>query len=201
MSASTLYMIERAPEPASEDDPYPAAPRRNTRPSRPAPLVLGVGLGVAVALVAILAYAMLKRHNVPRLTESDFQAAVKRWETGGPASYDLDLVLTGNRPGKIHVEVRDGEVVRMTRDGVEPEQQRTWYYWSVPGQFDTIEQELEMARDPAASFKSPQATQMVIWAEFDPKFGYPLSYDRVVLGTNYEIHWKVTRFHARPAEK
>jgi hypothetical protein len=194
-------MIERAPEPPSEDDHYPAAPRNNTRRRRPAPLVLGVGIGVVVALVAILAYAMLTRHNPPRLTESDFQAAVKRWETSGPASYDLELELTGNRPGKIHVEVRDGEVVRMTRDGVEPKQQRTWYYWSVPGQFDTIEQELGMARDPAASFKSPQATQMVIWAEFDPKSGYPLKYDRVVLGTDFEIHWKVTRFQELPEKK
>ncbi|MEX0979352.1 MAG: DUF6174 domain-containing protein [Pirellulales bacterium] len=193
-------MIERTSQPSSEDDPYPATPGKNPRRLRPAPLVLGFGIGVAVALAAILAYAMLTRHNAPRLTESDFQAAVKRWETNGPASYDLDLELTGNRPGKIHVEVRDRKVVRMTRDGVEPIQERTWYYWSVPGQFDTIEQELEMARDPAASFKSSQATQMVIWARFDPKFGYPLSYDRQVLGTHYEIHWKVTRFQ-EPSEK
>jgi hypothetical protein len=194
-------MIERATEPSSEQDPHPTAPSKNTRRRRPAGLVLGIGIGVAVALAAILAYAMLTRSSIPRLTDSDFRAAVKRWETHGPASYELDLELTGNRPGRIHVEVRDGQVAHMTRDGVEPKQQRTWYYWSVPGQFDTIEQELEMARDPAASFKSPEATQMVIWAEFDPRLGYPLSYDRVVLGTNYEIHWKVTQFQELPARK
>ena len=57
-----------------------------------------------------------------------------------------------------------------------------------------------MARDPAESFNSPKATEMVMWAEFDAKFGYPLKYDRVVLGTNFEIHWKVTRFEAVPTK-
>ncbi len=86
----------------------------------------------------------------------------------------------------------------MTRDGVQPKQERTWFYWTVPGQLDTIASELDMAHDPSASFASPQATQMVIWAEFDPEFGYPTDYDRVVLGTNFEIHWRVTRFEPLP---
>jgi hypothetical protein len=45
-----------------------------------------------------------------------------------------------------------------------------------------------------ASFNSPRASEMIIRAEFDPKYGYPRQYDRVVLGTDFEIHWKVTRF-------
>jgi hypothetical protein len=154
-----------------------------------------------VAIAAVVVYAILTREATPRLTAEAYEAAVNRWEAHGPASYDLDLELTGNRPGKIHVEVRDGQVVRMTRDGVQPKQERTWYYWSVPGQFDTIAQELEMARDPVASFKSPEATQMVIWAAFDAEYGYPQKYDRTVLGTDFEIHWKVTRFEAISPKK
>ena len=176
------------------------APAKNVRRVRPAPLMLGIAAGSAVVLLVILAAAILFRDSTPRLTEAIYEAAVARWDANGPASYDLDLELTGNRPGKIHVEVRDGQVVHMTRDGVEPKQERTWYYWSVPGQLDTIGQELEMARDPAESFNSPKATEMVMWAEFDAKFGYPLKYDRVVLGTNFEIHWKVTRFEAVPTK-
>ena len=33
-------------------------------------------------------------------------------------------MLEGQRPGPVHVEVRDGEVTHMTRDGVEPRQRR-----------------------------------------------------------------------------
>lgn len=187
-------MIEREPRTPGPDESHDRAPSESVGRVRPAPLMLGVASGLAVVLVAVLAVAFLWRDNTPRLTESDYEAAVARWDANGPADYNLDLELAGNRPGKIHVEVRDGQAVHMTRDGVEPSQERTWYYWTVPGQLDTIGQELEMARDPAESFASPKATGMVIWAEFDPQFGYPVRYDRVVLGTNFEIHWKVTRF-------
>jgi Family of unknown function (DUF6174) len=189
-------MIEREPQTPSPDNTDDAAPNRNARRVRPAPLILGIALGLAIVLVIVLAGVLLTRDRTPRLTEADYKAAVARWDANGPASYNLDLELTGNRPGRIHVEVRDGQAVHMTRDGVEPKQERTWYYWTVPGQFDTIGEELEMARDPANSFKAPGATGMVMWAKFDPRFGYPLKYDRVVLGTNFEIHWKVTRFEA-----
>jgi hypothetical protein len=101
----------------------------------------------------------------------------------------------------VHVEVRDGEVTHMTRDGMTPSQRRTWYYWSVPGQLDTIELELEMAKDPVKSYGASGARDVALWAEFDPQYGYPRQFDRVVLGaSDLEVHWKVTSF--RPiAEK
>jgi hypothetical protein len=182
------------PDNAQGDQPAAGAPSEDARRVRPAALMLGVALGLALALVAILAFALLTRERTPRLSEADYQAALARWEAHGPADYNLDLELLGNRPGKIHVEVRGRQAVRMTRDGVEPKQKRTWDYWTVPGQLDTIGEELEMARDPAASFNSPDATQMVMWAEFDPKYGDPARYDRVVLGTDFETHWKTVRF-------
>lgn len=155
-----------------------------------------MSLGLLAALIAVVGFALVTRRNRPQLTEAVYQAAVERWDKHGPRSYDLDLELSGNRPGKIHVEVRDGEVTHMTRDGVEPKQRRTWDYWSVPGQLETIGQELEMSRDPANSFKSKSVTGMVMWAEFDPQYGYPLLYDRVVLGADFEVHWRITRFEA-----
>ena len=121
-------------------------------------------------------------------------AAVARWEKLGPADYDLDLELGGKRPGPIHVEVRNGEVTHMTRDGVEPRQRRTWDYWSVNGQLETIGQELEMAKEPRKSFGAPGAAEVVMWAEFDPHYGYPRRYDRVVLGADIEVHWQVVKF-------
>ncbi len=160
------------------------------------PIVLGIVLGVLLAAIGVAVYLVTTREAPPRLTEAAYEAAVKRWDAHGPADYDLDIALTGNRPSKIHVEVRDGEVAHMTRDGVEPSQKRTWYYWTVPGMLDTIGQELEMARDPAAALHNPAATEMVLWAEFDPELGYPVKYDRVVLGADFEVHWRITRFRA-----
>jgi Family of unknown function (DUF6174) len=192
-------MIEESAE-SPGDPPAAGAPSKNIRRVRPAALALGLAVGLALVIVAVLAFAILTGDRMPRLTEADYKAALARWEAHGPADYNLDLELAGNRPGKIHVEVRAGQVVHMTRDGVEPKQIRTWDYWTVPGQLDTIGEELEMARDPAASFNSPDATQMVMWAEFDPKYGYPKRYDRVVLGTDFETHWKVTRFESLPPD-
>jgi hypothetical protein len=179
---------------SSPDEPRPAA-RRGTRVR---PLLLGMSLGLLAALITVVGVALMMRRARPQLTEAVYQAAVERWEKHAPASYNLDLELSGNRPGKIHVEVRDGEVIHMTRDGIEPTQRRTWDYWSVPGQLETIGQELDMARDPANSFKSKKVTGMAIWAEFDPKYGYPLAYDRVVLGGDFEVHWRISRFDVIP---
>jgi hypothetical protein len=183
-----------APESLEGTELGAGAPSENRRRVRPAPLVLGIVLGLALTLLAILAFAILNRGSLPRLTEADYRAALARWEAHRPADYNLDLEIAGNRPGKVHVEVRAGQVAHMTRDGVEPKQKRTWEYWSVPGMLDTIGEELEMARDPAGSFDDREATQVVMWAEFDPTYGYPKRYDRVVLGTNFETHWRVTRF-------
>lgn len=191
-------IIANHPESAGQapDEPRPAS-KCGTRAR---PLLLGMSLGLLAALITVVGIALVMRRNRPQLTEAVYQAAVERWDKHGPRSYDLDLELSGNRPGKIHIEVRDGEVTHMMRDGIEPKQRRTWDYWSVPGQLETIGQELDMSRDPADSFKSNAVTGMVMWAEFDPRYGYPLVYDRVVLGGDFEVHWRITRFDARVAE-
>ena len=169
-------------------------PGRRRAGRRRRPILLGIGLGAVVALVVAAALVIAKRPNEARLTEADYEAAMAGWDEKGPASYDVDVELSGKRPGTIHVEVRDRQVTHMIRDGVEPRQRRTWDVWSVPGMFDTLGQELENARNPAASFNTPAASQMVMWAEFDVKYGYPRRYDRVVLGADFEVHWRVTRF-------
>ena len=83
-------------------------------------LVYGMFLGLAICVVAIVGYVWSTRESRTPLTQAAYDAAVERWDKNGPADYDLDIELAGNRPGKIHVEVRSGDVVRMTRDGVEP---------------------------------------------------------------------------------
>ena len=88
----------------------------------------------------------------PRLTRQAYDEASRLWDEHGPANYQLDVEVTGNRPSKIHVEVVGGQAVAMLRDGVEPRQRRTWYYWTVPGMLDTIGQELDKVDDPARGF-------------------------------------------------
>ncbi len=188
------------------DEPGENGPQKKMRGGwRSHSLFLGTALGLVATMVAVLVasilVSMVARHHIPRLTRADYDAAVRRWEEHGPKDYDLDLELAGNRPGKIHVEVRQRQVVHMTRDGFEPTQKRTWDYWSVPGQFDTLEEEMHMAENPAASFQARGASQMVMWAEFDPDWGYPRKYDRVVLGADYEVHWTITRFQPISAKK
>jgi hypothetical protein len=168
---------------------------------RPAALVVGVLFGAMAVAAGLLTYAFLNRNTTPLLTRADYEAAAARWNARGPANYNLDVLLTGNRPGKIHVEVRDGQATTMQRDGVVPRQERTWYYWTVPGMMDTIAEELEMAEDPAGSFGVSGASEVIQRAQFDPEFGYPRKYDRVVLGADFEIHWEVTKFEPLSAEK
>jgi hypothetical protein len=191
-------MISLNNDPTSAGD-EPAG-RREAAGTRLRAVVLGMGLGLAICVVAVVGYLLATAERKTPLTQEAYDAAVERWDQKGPADYDLDIELAGNRPGTIHVEVRQGQVTHMKRDGVEPRQERTWYYWSVPGQLDTIGQELEMARDPADAFRNPAASQMLMWAEFDAKLGYPKKYDRVVLGVDYEVHWRVRNFRAITAK-
>jgi hypothetical protein len=154
-------------------------------------LVLGglFGLGIAVALGALYF-----RGKAPELTRETLEAAQQKWESNGPASYNLDLELSGSQAGDIHVEVRQGEATRMVRNGHQPSQSRTWYYWTVPGQFEMLDIDLEAARHPEQGFGVQAGTEAVLRAEFDPRFGYPSFYQRILLGTGIHVEWRVVRF-------
>lgn len=169
--------------------------QESPRPKRWRGFVIGLALGLVV--VAILpALRPGRESRRPRLTREAYDQANRLWDAHGPAHYNLDVEVTGNRPGKIHVEVRSGQAVEMLRDGVEPRQRRTWYYWTVPGMLDTIGQELDQADDPARSFGAPAGSEVILRARFDEALGYPASYSRVVAGQNLDMGWTVTRFEA-----
>ena len=162
-------------------------------------VVAGAIIGAIVAaIIAGVVLVVTLRDNTPLLTRAAYDDARRRWESNGPPSYNLDLQLTGREPGAIHVEVRSGEVTAMTRDGVAPQQRRTWEYWSVDSQFDLIEQELDKATDPAKGFDAPPGSRVVQRAVFDPRYGYPTQYHRTVMGTPLEIRWEITRFEPVP---
>ncbi|MBL9125943.1 MAG: hypothetical protein JNG90_20035, partial [Planctomycetaceae bacterium] len=157
----------------------------------------GVALGGAVGIAATLAaFAYFVRGTAEVLTLEALREAQAKWEEAGPASYNQELELVGSQAGTIQVEVRRGEVTRMVRNGYQPSQQRTWWYWSVPGQFETIDVDWEAAQDPPRGFGVAPGTRAILRAEFDPQYGYPRFYQRVLLGTGIHVEWRVTRFEA-----
>ncbi len=91
----------------------------------------------------------------------------------------------------------------MTRDGRTPSQRRTWDAWTVDYQLSTIADELAGASNPARTFGAPADARVVQRAKFDPELGYPIDYQRAVLGTPLDVEWRIVRFvrHDRPSPK
>lgn len=149
--------------------------------------------GLGTLLIGGLYLASQGEAGMPPLTEAAFHAAEARWRKLGPASYDLDVEISGGQSGQFHVEVRDGEVTACTRNGLAP-RRHTWETWTVAGQFETLELELQGAADPQSRYGVPAGTQVIQQALFDTELGYPLRYERHVMGANLPVAWRVTRF-------
>jgi hypothetical protein len=149
------------------------------------------------ALICFVGAAGLLRlfvaQRIPELTAAELEKAEELWERVGPASYEMDLEILRGRPGKVHIEVRNEQITAMTRDGVTPKQ-HTWRYSSVPGLFETLERELEMAEDPVHELGAAAGTRWHLRCEFDPVYGYPRQFHRYVYGGGQEVYWRVTSF-------
>jgi hypothetical protein len=169
-----------------------SATGRNARNVLLAGLVVAV-LGLASVLVALRVFVA---QRIPELSEAALAEAEERWEGAAVASYDMDIEISGARPGRIHIEVRNNEVTTMTRNGRSPPP-RTWAVWSVPGMLETLERELELAQDPVHEMQAAAGTQLRLRCEFDPRFGYPRQYHRIVTPGGPEVFWAVTRFEEK----
>ena len=150
---------------------------------------------LVLATIAILRFAVARR--LPALTAESLQTAEQRWRTNGPANYNMDVEIEGNRPGIVQVEVRKQVVTKMVRDGQIPSQQRTWEVWSVPGMFETLEREIELAEDPEREMQVKSGTKLWLKSEFDPYYGYPNRFHRAVFGGGPEVYWHVTHFQMK----
>lgn len=157
-----------------------------------------LGAGTALVVTAVVAVWLL-RDDTPPLTLSALEAAQTRWREHGPRDYDLDIQIAGKRAGRVHIEVRNGEPTAMTRDGLVPSQPRTWSMWTVEGQFDMIRIEFDAAANPAKGFGTASGAQIIQRARFDQELGYPLRYERFVMGTDHDldIDWRVVHFQRR----
>lgn len=166
-------------------------PRRRVRVSvLVSAAIVGIGFAVLVALVATI---IARRSAAPVLNEEELQRAERLWRAQGPSDYDMHVRVTGRQPSEFRVEVRRGKPVLLTRNG-NPTPQRMWDVWTVEGLFDTIHQEIDLARDPAGPFGSAPGSQVIERAAFDEHFGYPRRYHRIVMGTPLEVAWEVVEF-------
>lgn len=161
------------------------------------PLAIAVVVLLGLALGGTLAIELFVVERLPELTVEKLAAAEKLWETSGPKSYNLDLTIEGAQPGVVHVEVRDGVTTAMQRDGLAPQQRRVWDVWAVPGMFETIERELQLAEDPQHEMDAGAGASVDLRAEFDPTYGYPARFHRIVFGGGPEVYWKVTSFEGK----
>ena len=152
---------------------------------------------LVIALLLGVVYFVFGR-RIPELTPERLAEAQAKWARAGPASYTMDIDLGGARPGVVHIEIENGDPIAMTRDGVTPKQERVWGVWSVPGMFDTIERELELAEDPVNQMDAARGTKLWLRCEFDPVYGYPQVFHRAVRGGGPEVYWEVTRFEPKP---
>jgi hypothetical protein len=160
------------------------------------PLLIGLlAFCAALVVVAVLLQVFVARRT-PELTAARLEAAQQLWSAQGPGSYDMDIEIRGAQPGHVHLEVRDGSVTAMTRDGRSPPQ-RTWNVWTVPGQFETLERELDLAEDPQHEMGASAGTELRLQCEFDPKFGFPRRYHRFTKGNAPEVFWHVTAFEPK----
>jgi len=127
---------------------------------------------------------------LPDLTPARFQAAWDRWETHGPADYDIEVVVSGRQPATYRVQVRDAETVSATRDDYPLKGQRTIGTWSVPGMFNTIETDLnQLDHDEVAT--GSDRPPLILDCQFDAEYGYPTRYRRIEIGSRIQVEWRV----------
>lgn len=160
-------------------------------------IALAGALLLGLVLAAFVTIKLLTAERLPELTPDTLSAAEQQWEEKGPSNYDLDLIIEGAQPGVVHVEVRNGVTTAMQRDGRSPSQRRVWDVWTVPGMFDTIEREFDLAADPVHEMDASANARVVLRAAFDPKFGYPARFHRVVFGGGPEVYWRVLSFQPK----
>jgi hypothetical protein len=180
---------QRGEDPIGTKDAPPASQSRHSRRML---LLLVVPAAICIIGVALL-LRTLAGQSIPELTQEDLAKAEELWTSAGPASYEMGLEILQGRPGTVHIEVQNGEISAMMRDGRTPAQ-HTWRYWSVPGLFETLERELEMAEDPVHEVGAAAGTRWQLRCDFDPAYGYPRRFHRYVSGGGPEVYWRVTSF-------
>jgi hypothetical protein len=158
------------------------------RPSRRrSSIVLAAILGSLFGLaVALLFWAYSHRDRLPQLSQQDFEDAQSRWRKNGPRDYDVEVEVSGRQPAIYRVEVRGGEPAAAFRNGQPLTQKRTWFTWSVPGMFGTLESDFNHVARVTTGDVDENTPRLRLFGIFHPKYGYPERYRRIMLGQGRE---------------
>ena len=150
------------------------------------PAVIGIG-GVAV-LAGI--FTWVRAGSLPTISRKEFEAAKTLWSETKPPSYDVVVELKGMQPGVYAVRVENGVAISASFDGRDLKRRRTFGTWSVTGMFDTLAKDLEV---------DDQHGYLLLKAEFDPMYGFPVKYERMEMrtGVHDTLQWEVTKFEPR----
>ncbi len=133
-----------------------------------------------LALVAIIVPIWYNFSH--QLTREQLAAARALWQQKGPRSYDMAYA---KKVGKLEaidnfqVEVRDGKVIKVERNGA-PVEERLFRYSDMPALFGFVEAFLEEDARPG----QPRAYEV---ASFDPQDGHLLHYVRSVLSKQERV--------------
>ena len=149
-------------------------------------------LAVTVAVALVLASGG-QRSRLPEVDPTTFSAARQRWQSTGPDSYEIEIVVSGVQSAVYRAVVQDGEVQSLHRNGRPLTQRRTMGTWTVPGMFDTMQSDLDTVA------RAGDAAALDLRAAFHPQYGYPMRYQRVERrrwGANPDVSWEVTEFEA-----
>ncbi len=168
----------------------PTPSQASPRPRRPRAWWIASGLAVG-----LLAGWWVAGRSAPPLTAESLAAGAARWRERAPASYRLEIETGGPAGARQEIEVRDGEVVRMTTGGAEAARS-AWSSWTVEALFDVLEAELTNAAAAQRTYGAPPGS-VVLKATFDRRWGYPAYFLRHVLGRRNSVEWHVVEFEPR----
>ena len=131
------------------------------------------------------------------VTAQSLAKARKVWAQAGIDDYELDWTSSGTNNAYYRVRVRDGQVrtvEQLLPDGrtveLHPGEPR---YYGVDGLFLTIADEYA-SLETDHPFGQPKGTKAVFRFTTDPKYGYPRSYRRDVVGATLPVAIDVVRF-------
>ena len=135
------------------------------------------------------------------VTKQSLAKARKVWTRAGIDDYDLDWTSSGTNRAYYRVTVRNGRVRSL--DQVLPDGRTVALhsarpeYFGVDGLFKTIADE-DAQREMDQPFGQAKGSKAVLLFTPDPKYGYPQSYRRDVVGAILPLAIDVVRFVPNP---
>ncbi len=141
-----------------------------------------------------LTLMLVFRESTEPLTRESIEDARRLWRSSGLQDYDLQLEVhtAGGTVSLYDVSVRDGDVVRLRLDGLPTESRRPGDF-SVPGLFETLEREAELAAEPNGPFSATGA-QAIMRVRFDEETGHLERYLRSVTGSRETMEIRTVSF-------